>query len=98
MTWLEVSEETLRRERAKARELRGSQWWRNRIASGICHYCGALVPPKELTLDHIVPLVRGGRSSKGNCVPACKTCNSAKQSLLPLEWEAHLERLKRDQS
>jgi 5-methylcytosine-specific restriction endonuclease McrA len=95
MTWIEISEETLRRERAKARELRGSQWWRNRIASGICHYCGARVSPKELTLDHIVPLVRGGRSTKGNCVPACKSCNSAKQALLPIEWEAHLERLNR---
>lgn len=93
MTWIEVSEEQLRRERAKARELRGSQWWKNRIATGVCHYCGAQVPPRELTLDHIVPLVRGGRSTRGNCVPACKTCNSAKQSLLPIEWDAYLERV-----
>jgi len=91
--FLEVSEEDIRRERAKARELRQSQWWKNRIAAGRCYYCGAEVPPKELTLDHIVPLVRGGRSTKGNCVPACKECNSKKQSLLPLEWEDYLAHL-----
>lgn len=92
------SEEHLRRERAKARELRASPWWKNRIGQGRCHYCGAQVPPKELTLDHLVPLVRGGRSSKGNCVPACKACNSQKQSLLPMEWEAYLERLEKQSS
>jgi 5-methylcytosine-specific restriction endonuclease McrA len=92
MTWIDISAEELRRERDKARDLRRSQWWRNRIASGLCHYCGRRVPPGELTLDHIVPLVRGGRSTRGNCVPACKTCNSAKQDLLPTEWEAYLAR------
>jgi 5-methylcytosine-specific restriction enzyme A len=93
--WLEASEEDLKRERAKARELRQSQWWKNRISKGVCHYCEAPVPPKELTLDHIVPLVRGGRSTRGNCVPACKYCNSRKQSLTPVEWAEYLEKLKK---
>lgn len=92
--WLDIPEEQLRRERQKARELRRSQWWRNRIARGLCHYCGVRVPPAELTLDHLVPLVRGGRSTKGNCVPACKACNSRKQSLLPTEWDDYLSRLR----
>lgn len=91
--WLDIPPEQLRRERQKARDLRRTQWWRNRIARGICHYCGRQVAPAELTLDHVVPLVRGGRSSKGNCVPACKECNSHKQDLLPTEWERYLERL-----
>lgn len=90
--YLDVPEEVLRQERAKTRELRQSQWWKNRIGQGRCHYCNAQVPPKELTLDHIVPLVRGGKTSRGNCVPACKACNSKKQSLLPLEWEEFLQR------
>jgi 5-methylcytosine-specific restriction endonuclease McrA len=93
--FFDVSEEHLRRERAKARELRQSQWWKNRIARGACHYCGAQVPPKELTLDHIVPLVRGGKSTRGNCVPACKECNSKKQSLTPVEWVEYLEMLEK---
>jgi 5-methylcytosine-specific restriction endonuclease McrA len=93
MEGMEVAPEQLRRERDKARELRKSAWWKNRIASGRCHYCGAQVPPAELTLDHIVPLVRGGRSTRGNCVPACKACNSKKQDLLPCEWQDYLDRL-----
>ena len=92
-SFIEVSEEQIRRERNRARELRQSQWWKNRIGQGVCHYCGERVSPKELTLDHIVPVIRGGKSSRGNCVPACKECNSKKQSLLPIEWEEFLEKL-----
>jgi len=91
--WFEISEEHLQRERHKARELRRAQWWRNRIASGLCHYCGQQVKPSELTLDHVVPLVRGGCSTRGNCVPACKDCNSRKKDLLPIEWQAYLDNL-----
>jgi len=92
--FIEPSEEQMRRERNRARELRQSQWWKNRIAAGVCHYCGARVSPRELTLDHVVPVVRGGRSSKGNCVPACKECNNQKKHLLPVEWEEYLDRIK----
>lgn len=91
--FIEVSEEQLRREREKARELRRSQWWKNRIASGVCHYCGGQVAPKELTLDHVVPVVRGGRSTRGNCVPCCKKCNNQKKYMLPVEWQEYLQRL-----
>ncbi len=93
--WDSASEQHLQRERQKARELRRSQWWRNRIAAGICYYCQAAVPPAELTMDHVVPLVRGGRSTRGNCVPACKECNTRKQDLLPIEWEDYLEQLRK---
>lgn len=91
----DIDEQQIRREREKARELRKQGWWKNRIATGICHYCGRQFPPKELTLDHIVPITRGGRSTRGNCVPACKECNNQKRDLLPLEWEEYLERLKK---
>jgi len=88
-----VSEEEIRRQRRKAKELRSSQWWKRRCFSGLCYYCGKKVPPRSLTMDHIVPIVRGGKSAKGNLVPACKECNSKKQSLVPVEWEEHLRRL-----
>ena len=94
----EPDEEQIRREREKARELRKQSWWKNRIAQGRCHYCAAQVPPKELTLDHILPLARGGRSTKGNCVPACKSCNNKKRDLLPLEWQEYLDNLGRSAS
>jgi 5-methylcytosine-specific restriction endonuclease McrA len=85
----------IRREKARARELRLSGWWKRRIAVGRCHYCERDVGARRLTLDHVVPLIRGGRSVRANVVPACKDCNSAKQSLLPWEWETYLDRLAR---
>ncbi len=90
----EVTEEEIRKERAKARELRQSQWWKRRRAAGVCFYCGKKVKPGDLTMDHIVPIIRGGRSTKGNVVPVCKKCNDKKKYLLPIEWEEYLERLK----
>ncbi len=89
----DISEQEVRREKDKARELRKSQWWKNRVAKGVCHYCGATFPPDELTMDHIVPIVRGGKSSRGNVVPACKECNNRKKYLLPVEWQEYIERL-----
>ena len=80
-------------ERRKARELKKTQWWLNQINSGICHYCHQQVGRINLTMDHIIPVIRGGKSVKGNIVPACKECNSKKQSLLPLEWEDYLKTL-----
>ncbi len=91
-----VTDEELKRERAKSRELRKSAWWKRKIANGVCHYCGRTVPPGELTMDHIVPLVRGGKAVKNNVAAACKDCNSRKKYLLPIEWEEYLARLKGD--
>jgi 5-methylcytosine-specific restriction endonuclease McrA len=87
----DLDEADLKRERAKARQLRTSQWWKRKLAKGACHYCGQVTPPRELTMDHIVPVARGGRSTKGNLVPACKQCNNKKKQLLPMEWEDYLK-------
>ncbi len=83
----------MRRERGKARELRKSQWWKNKRSSGICHYCGERFPVRELTMDHVVPLIRGGKSTKSNLVPSCRECNVRKRDLLPSEWGTYLEAL-----
>jgi 5-methylcytosine-specific restriction endonuclease McrA len=91
---VERSEQEIRREKDKARELRKSQWWKNRVAKGICHWCGGEFPSADLTMDHIVPIIRGGMSSRGNVVPACKECNSRKKYLLPMEWEEYLKGVK----
>ena len=85
----------LKRERARARELRATQWWKRRIADGVCYYCRRRVGHGMLSMDHVVPLGRGGRSVRGNVVPACKDCNSRKQSLLPVEWQDYLTSLSR---
>lgn len=84
-----IDEAALRQEKAKARKLRKTAWWQRKIGQGICHYCGKQVKPAELTMDHIVPLARGGRSSKANLVPACKDCNNKKKTMLPMEWEEY---------
>jgi 5-methylcytosine-specific restriction endonuclease McrA len=44
-------------------------------------------------MDHLVPVARGGKSTKGNVVPACKPCNNKKKQLLPMEWDAYLKML-----
>jgi len=83
-----VDEAFIRAERNKARDLRRSQWWRQKTAPGICHYCQKKIAPGELTMDHAVPLALGGRSVKKNLVPCCKTCNNAKRASLPPELES----------
>ena len=91
--WLDgVDEETIRRERAKARELRKTRWWQQKTASCTCYYCGTQVPHRHLTMDHLVPLSRGGRSTKDNLVPSCKDCNNKKKTMLPVEWDDYLNR------
>ena len=40
--WIDIQKDDahVARERARARELRKSDWWRAQLARGICHYCG----------------------------------------------------------
>jgi 5-methylcytosine-specific restriction protein A len=89
-----VAEEAIEREKSKAREIRRSRWWHRKCAQGVCFYCGSRVGSSSLTMDHVVPLIRGGRSIKNNLVPACKECNNKKKYLLPMEWEDYLKRRK----
>jgi hypothetical protein len=80
-------------EKRKARELRQSAWWRRKLADGVCHYCRKHFPPDELTMDHVVPLSRGGTSERYNIVACCKECNNKKKYLLPVEWDEYLPAL-----
>jgi 5-methylcytosine-specific restriction endonuclease McrA len=36
-------------------------------------------------MDHLVPIVRGGKSTKGNLVPSCQKCNAERKYRLPFE-------------
>ena len=82
------------REKDKARDLRHTSWWRTKTASGICYYCRKKVLPAELTMDHVIPISRGGRSERENIVPACKECNNKKKYLLPAEWEEYVKSIR----
>ena len=88
-----IDESVIKAERSKARILRKTRWWQQKTSSGTCYYCGKKVGYANLTMDHIIPLSRGGRSTKDNLVPCCKTCNTRKKSSLPVEWEEYLENL-----
>lgn len=57
-----------------------------------CAYCNEV---RELTMDHIVPLTRGGSHSIDNIVPACVPCNSSKRNKPLLIW-LYQRRLKYD--
>ena len=90
---VDISETEIKREREKARALRKTRWWKQRLARGTCYYCGRSFAPDELTMDHIIPIIRGGKSTKNNIATACKDCNNKKKHLLPVEWEEYLANL-----
>ncbi len=50
-----------------------------------CQYCGRKLPPSMLSIDHVVPLSRGGRETWTNVVCACLACNSRKGGRTPEE-------------
>jgi len=93
---IHLEEADITREKHKARDLRKSQWWKRKCSIGVCYYCNRPTPSGKLTMDHIVPISRGGKSVKGNVVPSCKECNNKKKELLPMEWEQYLNKLKSD--
>ena len=43
-----------------------------------CQYCGVTAPGPELTMDHVLPKVRGGLTTWDNVVCACRACNARK--------------------
>jgi len=72
-------------ERDKAKKLRKSSWWETQLQKGLCHFCQQSVGADNLTMDHLVPLARGGKSTRGNVVLACQSCNKNKQLDTPVE-------------
>ena len=88
--YFEIDEREIKKQRSKARDLRKSQWWIRKCDKGLCHYCNKPIPPKDLTMDHLVPVIRGGKSTKGNLVTSCKDCNTKKKQMMPIEWEEYM--------
>lgn len=47
-----------------------------------CQYCGTDLEgaaAEEVTLDHLVPRIKGGSNAENNLVTACRSCNSSRQ-------------------
>ncbi len=80
-----VDEQHIKIEKSKVRAAKKSRWWQQKCASGICHYCTKKFPFKELTMDHVVPLARGGETKPGNVVPSCRDCNKSKGVDTPVD-------------
>ena len=86
--WIDIQKlppEKIKKEKEKARQLKKTNWWQAELAKGVCYYCKKKFTPEELTMDHVVPISRGGKSVKGNIVPCCKECNNKKKYLTPVE-------------
>jgi len=57
---------------------------------GICQYCGST--GGDMTLDHVMPRSRGGRTEWENIVTCCKRCNAKKRDRTPQEARIRLIR------
>ena|SRR3990167_7631701 len=59
----------------------------------ICYVCKKWIDPtsRDLTIDHVIPLARGGYSSYENMKVCCNSCNNAKGDLLLEEYLSFLE-------
>jgi len=57
-----------------------------------CQFCVRVFPSSELTLDHVVPRSRGGRSTWENLVACCYRCNNSKGDRTPEEAGLKLAR------
>jgi len=54
------------------------------------HHCGNPIDykanhlhPRSFTIDHLIPIAKGGPDTLDNCVPSCRQCNQAKGDKLP---------------
>jgi len=61
----------------------------NRIYSSPCFNCGSM---ENQSLDHLIPLSRGGRHSTGNIITLCLPCNMSKHAKTMTEWK-HSKRM-----
>ena len=57
-----------------------------------CQYCGRKFASSELSLDHVIPRSRGGKTTWDNVVCACVRCNVRKGGRTPHEAGVRLVR------
>ena len=57
----------------------------------VCYYCGKnIIDPDDLTVDHKIPVARGGQTVEFNLVISCKNCNLTKSNLNESEYRSIL--------
>ena len=52
-----------------------------------CMYCGT---PRRLTIDHVIPISKGGKNNFENCTTACQPCNNKKGNRTPSQAKMFL--------
>jgi 5-methylcytosine-specific restriction endonuclease McrA len=79
-------------------EITPKQWLRLlRQHNFRCFYCNTVLTAKTRTLDHKIPLSRGGTNTINNVVPACRPCNNRKLRMTTEEFIARLKKDKKSQ-
>lgn len=68
--------------------------WLHTTNGSACPYCG----DEGYQIDHIVPMSKGGTHTWSNLQRVCKTCNYAKNNLMPEDFQAWMSRLIRHQT
>lgn len=81
-----------REEAIGRREMSRTKWTRKLLITkhgGRCYLCnepvelGDPASPRYATIDHVIPLSKGGRDSIDNCALACMECNQRKADTTP---------------
>lgn len=88
------AEAVARRERENTYARRARQPYSKELATFMadlvlqpCAYCSAT---EDITIDHVVPLSRGGKHEASNLASCCRSCNSSKCDRLLSEWPGRL--------
>ena len=66
-------------------------------SEGRCVYYGRFIPFDEMTIDHIVPLSKGGTNYEKNLQCCCKECNLMKQDLLECDFYKKMKEILKHQ-
>jgi 5-methylcytosine-specific restriction endonuclease McrA len=72
----------VRRHTSRSRKVKRRRLWQSHP---FCVYCGCALTLEVATLDHVVPLSKGGTNSADNLVLACQSCNRKKADGLPTQ-------------
>ena len=64
--------------------------------NGKCAYCGRHRNIKYMTIDHIIPISKGGTDDMSNLQCTCKACNNLKEDMFPSEFTDFIRHILRN--
>lgn len=62
----------------------GTGW--QKIVKWYCCYCGIELNSRIYTIEHLVPLSKGGNNRAANKFPCCKSCNNKRSNYSYTHW------------